>query len=114
MKFKVIVVTSRTDLTDRIVDAAKAAGATGATIINGRGAGIHEARTFFGLTLDVQRDVILMLLEQHLVEPVLAAASEAGEFAKPGTGIAFVLDVESVAGLQSQIPKFQETLQKAE
>jgi nitrogen regulatory protein PII len=90
------------------VDAAKAAGATGATIIPARGTGMREAKTFFGLTLEDQTDIVMFLLEEHLVNPILKAIRTAGEFDKPGTGIAFVLPVEQVIGLESQMQKFKE------
>ena len=57
MRFKVIIATVKTDVTDCIVDAAKEAGATGATIIPAHGTGIREAKTFFGLTLEAQTEV---------------------------------------------------------
>jgi nitrogen regulatory protein PII len=108
MRFKVIISTVKADVTDRIVDAAKAAGATGATIIPARGTGIREAKTFFGLTLEAQTDVVMFLLPEHLVETVMKAIYEAGHFEKPGTGIAFVLPVDKVAGLESQLERFKE------
>ncbi len=107
MRFKLIITTVKTDVTDRVVDAAKKAGATGATIIPARGTGIHEAKTFFGLTLEAQTDVVIFLLEEHLVDPVMKAIYEAGHFEKPGTGIAFVLPVDQVAGLESQVERFK-------
>jgi len=108
MKFKIVFAPVKTHKTDPIVDAAKAAGATGATIIPARGTGIHEAKTFFGLTLEDQTDIVMFLLEEHIVKPVLDAIKIAGEFDKPGTGIAFVLPVEHVLGLESQIERFKE------
>jgi len=108
MKFKIVFAPVKTHKTDPIVDAAKEAGATGATIIPARGTGVHEAKTFFGLTLEDQTDIVMFLLEEHLVEPVLKAIQVAGEFHKPGTGIAFVLPVEQVLGLESQIDSFKE------
>ena len=110
MRFKLIIATVKPDLTDHIVDAAKEAGATGATIIPSRGTGIHEAKTFFGLTLEAQTDSVLFLLEEHLVEQVMKAIYEAGHFEKPGTGIAFVLPVDQVFGLESQIESFEKRL----
>jgi nitrogen regulatory protein P-II 1 len=107
MKFKIVFAPVKTHKTDSIVDAAKKAGATGATIIPARGTGIHEAKTFFGLTLEDQTDIVLFLLEEHLVKPILEAIKTAGEFSKPGTGIAFVLPVEQVLGLESQMEKFK-------
>lgn len=103
MNFKLIVVMVRTDLTDAIVDLAKEVGATGATIVPARGTGSREAKTFFGLTLEDQRDVILFLLEESLNAPVMKAVHKAGRFDQPGTGVAFVLDVDSVMGIESQL-----------
>lgn len=108
MIFKIVFAPVKTHKTDSIVDAAKAVGATGATIIPARGTGMREAKTFFGLTLEDQTDIVMFLLEEHLVRPVLEAIRTAGEFDKPGTGIAFVLPVEQVLGLESQIERFKE------
>jgi nitrogen regulatory protein PII len=94
MKLKIIIAAVKSDKTDPILESAKDAGAKGATIIHARGTGIHEAKTFFGLTL-----------EDHLVTPVLDAMKTTGEFHKPGTGIAFVLPVEQAIGLESQVKR---------
>ena len=108
MRFKVILASVKSDITDKVVDAAKAAGATGATIIPARGTGIREAKTFFGLSLEAQTDIIMFLVEEHVLQPIMDAIGEAGEFQKPGTGIAFALPVDSVIGLESQIERFKE------
>ena len=108
MRFKLILSSVKADITDKIVDAAKEAGATGATIIPARGTGIHEAKTFFGLTLEAQTDIIMLLVEEHLVSHILNTIKEAGEFHKPGTGIAFVVPIENVVGLESQMEIFKE------
>jgi nitrogen regulatory protein PII len=108
MKFKVILASVKTNITDAVVDAAKAAGATGATIISARGTGMREAKTFFGLSLEEPTDIIMFLLEEHIVRPVLDAITTAGKFDKPGTGIAFVLPVESAVGLESQMERFKQ------
>ncbi|THB77479.1 MAG: P-II family nitrogen regulator [Desulfobulbaceae bacterium] len=113
MKFKIILASVKPNLTDQIVDAAKAAGATGATIISARGTGIREAKTFFGLSLEAQTDIIMFLLEEHRVPKVMEAIGSAGKFDKPGTGIAFSIPVDSVIGLESQIDKFKEGISKS-
>lgn len=113
MRFKLILSSVKADITDNIVDSAKEAGATGATIIPARGTGIHEAKTFFGLSLEAQTDIILLLVEEHLVAKILETIKVAGEFHKPGTGIAFVVPVEHVVGLESQIEKFKEEVRES-
>ena len=108
MKLYLIVSTVKPDHTDNVVDAAKAAGATGATIIPARGVGVHEAKTFFDLSLEAHSDVLLFLLTEALVDPVLEAIDRTGEFQKPGTGMAFVIPVDRAIGLESQMDRFRD------
>ena len=112
MKFKLIISMVKEKETDKVINAAKAAGGTGATIIPARGTGIHEAKTFFGLTLEAQTDIILFLLEEAVVEQVLSAIYDSGRLKEPGTGIAFVVDVERAVGLESQIEHFKREAKK--
>jgi len=107
MKYKVIVATLKPELTDHVVEAAKACGISGATILPGHGTGMHEAKTFLGLTLEGQTDVIVFLTEEELVQPVMAAIHEAGRLDEHGTGVVFVLPVEHVAGIKEEIVRQQ-------
>jgi len=107
MLYKLIIASVKPEYSDKTVDEAKAAGATGATVITARGTGAHEAKTFFGLTLEAQTDIILFLVDEDRVRPILEAIGTAGKFEQPGTGIAFVMPVENVVGMESQIEKLQ-------
>ncbi|WP_372745406.1 P-II family nitrogen regulator [Lutibacter sp.] len=107
MQFKLIMAFVKPKISDKVVNAMKSAGATGATIIPARGTGINEAKSFFGLTIEDQTEIIVFLVEEHVVEKFMKVIEEAGEFDKPGTGIAFVLPIEHVAGLQSQMQTFK-------
>ncbi|MCP4009664.1 MAG: P-II family nitrogen regulator, partial [Proteobacteria bacterium] len=79
-------------------------GATGATVINSaRGEGIDKEKTFFGLTLTSQRDVLMFLVEEHMSRRILETISDVGEFrSKSGAGIAFQVDVEDAVGVAHQ------------
>lgn len=112
MDFQLIVATVKSDLTEQIVKAAKKAGAPGSTILPAHGTGIHEAKSFFGLELDIASDVILFLLETHLVDDVLQAIYKQGSFDDPGTGIAFVLPVTKAIGLKAQIDHYEEIMKR--
>lgn len=112
MKFQVIITSVKSDLTDQVVDGAKEAGATGATIIPGRGTGLKEAKSFFGLSLESQTDIIMLLVEEHILDNVMEAIKIAGRFEEPGTGIAFALPVSKVVGLESQIESFKDNARK--
>ena len=63
MHFKLLIAFVEDSKTDKVMDAAREAGATGATVINNaRGEGLLQNKTFFGLSLETQRDVVLCLL----------------------------------------------------
>jgi nitrogen regulatory protein PII len=105
MHFKLICVLVEDSKTQGILAAARAAGAKGSTVLNqARGEGVEKAKTFFGLSLESQRDFILLLVEEHLARGVLETIARVGEFDdKPGTGIAFQIDVEDAVGVSHQI-----------
>jgi nitrogen regulatory protein PII len=108
MKFKLIMAFVKPSITDKVVDSMKEAGATGATIIPARGTGMHEAKSFFGLSIEDKTDILVFLVEEHVVENLMKVIQLAGKFDEPGTGIAFVLPIEHVAGLDSQMKKFKD------
>ena len=103
MEYKFIVAALKPNVTDDVVEAAKECGISGATIVPGRGTGMREAKTFLGLTLETQTDVVLFLAEEHLVRPLMAAIQKAGRLDEHGTGVVFVVPVEEVAGIKSEI-----------
>jgi hypothetical protein len=70
------------------------------------------AKAFFGLTFEAQTDVLLFLLEEKLVEPVVAPFTRPDDFKEPSTGIAFVVDMEGAIGLERQIERFKEEAEK--
>ncbi len=113
MHFKLIIAFCEDDKTDRIMTAAREAGATGATVItNARGEGMRGHKTFFGLSLATQRDMILLLVEEHLSRHILEHIGEVGEFdSKPGTGIAIQIDVDDAVGVLSQAEKISELVE---
>jgi nitrogen regulatory protein PII len=114
MHFKLLIAFVNDDRTNAVLKAARHAGATGATVINNaRGEGLIEAKTFFGLSLDTQRDMILFLVEEHLARQILEEIEQAGEFdAKPGSGIAIQIDVEDAVGVTGQVEKLHEIVEE--
>ncbi len=105
MHFKLIIVFVEDDKTDLVLDTSREHGATGATVINNaRGEGVKKSKTFFGLNLESQRDVILLLVEEHMSRTILEEIAKVAEFdAKPGTGIALQIDVEDAIGVLHQM-----------
>jgi hypothetical protein len=105
MRFKLLLAVTDDGKTTTVLDAARAAGCTGATIIaNARGEGLKHTKGVFGLEIFSHRDVLLFLVEEHLARRILEAIAEAGEFdTTPGTGIVVQIDVEDALGVAHQI-----------
>jgi nitrogen regulatory protein PII len=105
MHFKLICVLVEDSYTDVVLKAARETGATGSTVLSqARGEGAQKQKTFFGLALESQRDFVLLLVEEHLSRHILETIAEACHFdEKPGTGIAFQIDVEDAVGVSHQI-----------
>lgn len=113
MHFKLIIALVEDNVTEVVMEAARSAGATGATIVNqARGEGIEEAKTFFGLTLETQRDVVLFLVEEHLSRNILETIAEVGQFGTKGRGIAFQVDVEDAVGVDHHVAKLTRVVEE--
>lgn len=114
MHFKLIVAFVEDSKTEAVMEAAREAGAMGCTVINNaRGEGMKESKTFFGLTLASQRDVVLSLVEEHLSRDILEHIGEVGEFdAKPGKGIAVLIDVEDAVGVMHQSEELEDVVEE--
>lgn len=112
MKFKLIMVMVEDHMTDLVVDTARSYGATGSTIItNARGEGLKPAKTFLGLSISGQRDIVLLLVEEHLSRHILEQVARICEFEeKPGNGVAFQIDIEDAIGLGTQIATIQKEI----
>jgi len=114
MHFKLLVSFIDDNKTESVMRAAREKGATGATVItNARGEGLKGSKTFFGLDLETQRDVVMFLVEEHLCRNILESIARIGKFEdNPGSGIAFQLDIEDAVGVNRQVSKLSEVVEK--
>ena len=114
MHFKLLIALVKDNKTNKVMAAARKAGATGTTLINNaRGEGLQTSRTFMGLTLETQRDMLMLLVEEHLSRKILETICKVGEFdTSPGTGIAFQIDVEVAVGVLHQVEKLTDKVEE--
>ena len=114
MEFKLLVVFVEDSKTEAIIEASRDAGATGCTVINhARGEGYQTHKSFFGLSLTSQTDVVMLLVERHMSRDILEKIGFVGEFdAKPGTGLALQLNVEDALGVMHQAEELAEKVEE--
>ena len=115
MRLKLIVALVSDEKNDTVVDAARAGGATGATIITSvRGEGLEPGKTFFGLELEARCDVVLFLVVESQARDILERIRDAGRLEEErGAGIAFQVPIEDAVGLVTQLPTIMEALEDA-
>ena len=113
MHFKLLVVFVEDRKAEAVMTAARESGATGCTVIHhARGEGLKKQASFLGMTLSSQRDVLLMIVEEHLSRRILEHVRDVGEFdAKPGTGMAVQIDVEDAVGIVRQAEKLADVVE---
>ncbi len=114
MKLALIVALVSDDKTNVVIDAARAGGATGATVITSvRGEGLQPEKTFFGLDLAAQRDVVLFLVVDTRARDILERIRDAAHFdTDHGAGVAFQLSIEDAVGLGTQLPAIMHELEE--
>ena len=82
-----------------VMDIAREQGVRGGTILNARGVVKEEAAAFFGITLQADKEILMMVVEKSIRDNVLNAIYKQMGMAKKARGIAFSLPVSDVAGL---------------
>ncbi|HBD21506.1 transcriptional regulator [Dietzia maris] len=113
MKFTAVVVIAPPDLEDTAIEIAQRAGATGVTIMEGKGIGGEEKKTFFGLTFEGSQSVLLMVVGTHLATPILKALHEILVDGDNSRGIAFNVPVEHLTGIDArQLVKFEDFMRR--
>ena len=86
---------------DAVMEAAKKLGAGGGTVINARGTAPKDAETLFGITIQPEKEIVMILVPTAIKADVLHALYQEVGLDSAGQGIAFSLPVDSVVGLSN-------------
>jgi nitrogen regulatory protein PII len=81
------------------MDVAREAGALGGTIINARGQGHQGAVKFFGISVEDEKEIILILSNKEKKAAIMRAVCETHGLNSNAQGIIFALPVDNVLGL---------------
>ena len=116
MRFKLILALTPEDRVDDILRASREAGAMGATVIpSARGAGMVPKKTFLGLNLTAEHDIMMFIVEERLSAAILDRINEVGQFdTEPGSGLAIQVAIEDAVGLEGQIAAWSKAVRDQE
>ncbi|MCL2529132.1 MAG: P-II family nitrogen regulator [Coriobacteriia bacterium] len=96
--YKLIVTIVTKGKGNKVVDIAHDAGARGSTILFGHGAAVQ---LLLGIKVDPEKDIVLTIIEDFKAQKVLSAISSKMELESPHKGLAFMLAVDQVIGINS-------------
>jgi len=96
--FSLVVTIVKKGWGDKAVNASRKAGATGGTIIYGRGTGVHENKSLLGLMIEPEKEIVLTIVEAEMADKVVGAIKESIGINEPGCGIGFIVPLESIFG----------------
>lgn len=83
-----------------VITAATQAGSKGGTIINARGAGIHETSKLFNMEIEPEKEMVLIVSEAEITEAIVSAVREKLKIDEPGNGIIFIQNVNKTYGIR--------------
>ena len=99
-KYEVVVAIVNEGHADKVMDAARDAGARGGTITHARGSGTKDIEKKYGIVITPQKEMIYILVNQKIRDAVIASINKEVGLDTPGQGIIFALPVENISGLK--------------
>ena len=100
MKHLIITIANE-GFAEMVMNAAKKAGATGGTTINGRGLETEKIVKFLGISIEPEKDIVLIIADEDKKTPMMNEIVASCGLKTPGAGICFSIPVENVAGLHN-------------
>ena len=97
---ELIVVIAEHGYTNLIMDAAKAAGAFGGTIIHAKGTGMEAAEKFMGVSLAAEKEVVFIVSKTEEKNAIMQAIMKDAGLDSKAKSIVFSLPVTDTAGLR--------------
>lgn len=98
-KYEMVLCIVNAGYSNTVMEAATKAGARGGTVIHARGTANKDAEAFFHITIEPEKDAVILLVPEKIKDDVLHALYKEVGLDTPGQGIAFSLPVDSAVGL---------------
>ncbi len=99
--YELIIAIANRGHVDTVMDAARAAGAMGGTVLHAKGTNPDGDNRFFGLSIADEKEMILILTAANQKAAIMRSIMEKAGIQSPAHTIMFSVPVESVAGLRS-------------
>jgi len=97
--YSLIFVILNHGFSEEVMDAARAAGATGGTVLHARGHGSTGVERFFGMTIAPEKDILMIVALEGVAGAIMASIADKTGPATEACAISFSLPVNAVKGI---------------
>lgn len=104
IRYDLILVIVNRGYTDTVMDAARAKGARGGTVLHARRVGHEDTEKLLGFTLQPEKEIVTILTPREQKRDLMIAINKAAGLSTEAAGVLFSLPVGDMMGLQSPIP----------
>lgn len=98
-EFELIIAIVKSGFSDYVIEASKDAGGKGATIISGRGVSGHTQENIFGVNIQPEKEVVLILVPKQERTKIMKEICSRANLDQEGKGICFSVPVDDIAGV---------------
>lgn len=103
-KYDLILAVVNQGYVDEVMNAARAAGARGGTVLHGRKIDVDEDVKFFGIAARLEKDIVAILTATEQKHEIMSSITKACGLSKEARGMIFSVPVDDIEGLGSVKP----------
>lgn len=105
INYEMVMCIVNTGFSDMVMKAARNAGATGGTVIHARGTANKQAELKYGITIQPEKDVVILIVSAEIKDDVLHALYKDVGTGTLAQGIAFSVPVDNAVGIKKYEPE---------
>lgn len=99
-KYELLLAIANQGYTEQIMDAARAQGAGGGTVIHAKGTGMEHAEQFLGFSLASEKEIVLIVVPHEKKNAIMRAIMDQAGLTSDAKAVVFSLPVTSTAGMR--------------
>lgn len=99
-RYELIITICSGGHTDTVMDAARAAGAAGGTVIHAKGTGAISAKKFFGLSIAAEKEMVFIVAKTDNKKEIMRAIMQNAGADSEANSLVFSLPVNDTAGFK--------------
>lgn len=102
-QFELVMCIVNAGYSESVMESARAAGARGGSILRGRGSANPEAEEFFNISIQPDKEIILILVSADIKDKVIRTIYKNCGLSTEGRGIIFSLPVERTTLIKEEM-----------